>query len=131
MYIKSFFAVIASFLVIDGLWIGFVAKGIYQRELGDWVRSDPNLLATGVFYIAYATGIVYLAVRPGLNTGSVTTTLISGAALGALAYGSFTITNYAILTRWSKLLLVSDIAWGVVLTSVCAGIGFAAARASW
>jgi len=128
MYIKSYLAVLVSFLIVDGLWIGLVAKGIYQRELGDWVRNEPNILATGVFYIVYAAGIVYLAIRPGLATGSMSTTLISGAVLGALAYGTFTVTNYAILTRWSKTLLLSDIAWGIFLTSFCAAIGYAAAQ---
>jgi uncharacterized membrane protein len=128
MYIKTFFAVLASFLIIDGIWIATVAKGIYQRELGDWVRSDPNVIATGVFYVAYAAGIVYLTIRPGLDNGSMGTTLISAAVLGALSYGTFTVTNYAILERWSKTLVSTDIAWGIFITVVCAGIGYAAAR---
>ena len=50
------------------------------------------------------------------------------AQLGAVAYGTYTLTNYAIFAQWSVLLVVSDIGWGTCLTAVCAVVGYLAAR---
>ena len=73
-------------------------------------------------------GIVLFAVRPGLTQQSVGVTLAYGAAFGALAYATFTVTNYAVLNQWTFTLVWTDIAWGTVLTAVVAACGFYAAR---
>ena len=72
-------------------------------------------------------GIVLFAVRPGLTQQSVGVTLAYGAAFGALAYATFTVTNYAVLNQWTFTLVWTDIAWGTVLTAVVAACGFYAA----
>jgi uncharacterized membrane protein len=57
------------------------------------------------------------------------TTLTNGAVVGALAYGTYTLTNYAILTNWTPGLVYTDIVWGALLTAVVAAAGHLAARA--
>ncbi|MBT8484297.1 MAG: DUF2177 family protein [Phycisphaerae bacterium] len=127
-YVKCYAGVILAFLVIDLAWIVFVAKPLYERTVGDLMRASPNLVAAGVFYLAYAAGIVVLACRPAMNTGAQTTALVNGAVLGALAYGSFTVTNYALFKAWTTTLVVTDILWGTALTAVSAWIGLLATR---
>ena len=128
IWIKAYFGVLISFLVIDLAWIATFVRGYYQKEVGELMLDAPNGVAAGLFYLAYAAGIVLLAVRPALAEGSVTTALINGAVIGALAYGTYTITNYAILKGWTTGLVVSDIAWGAFLTAVVAACGYFAAR---
>ena len=41
-----------------------------------------------------------------------------GAALGLVAYGTYELTNWAVLRDWPALLVPIDIGWGVVLTAV-------------
>ena len=124
----AFAATLLSFLVIDAIWIGTVVRNLYDREVGELLRESPRLLPALVFYIGYAAGIVLLAVRPGVTQDSIAVTLAYGAVFGALAYGTFTITNYSILTNWTLTLVITDIAWGAVLTAVAAACGHYAMR---
>ena len=67
--------------------------------------------------------------RPAFDEARIGPAILNGALLGALAYGTFTLTNYAIFTNWSFVLVLSDIAWGAFLTAISAAIGYLAARA--
>ena len=37
-------------------------------------------------------------------------------------------TNYAVLTGWTMLLVVSDILWGAFITALCALVAYLVAR---
>ena len=128
IFAKAFVGTLIAFLVIDLLWIAGVVRPMYDREVGDHLRSNPQLGAAAVFYLMYAAGIVYFAVLPGLEGGSVRTVLLNGAVLGGLAYGTYASTNYALLKGWSFSLAVADFGWGIVLTAVTALCGMFAAR---
>ena len=127
-YIKAAAAVAVTFLIIDLAWIGFFLGDVYDAQLGDMMREAPNGVAAGVFYVGYIAGILYFAVRPALHEARVGPAVLNGALLGALAYGTFTLTNYAIFTSWSLVLVLSDIAWGAFLTASCAAVGYWVAR---
>ena len=127
-YLKSFAATMITFLVIDLAWIGLFLGDIYAAQLGSMMRSSPSATAAAVFYVAYIAGIIYLAVRPALATGRVGTAIAHGGALGAIAYGTYTLTNYVIFSKWTVMLVVSDIGWGAFLTAVSAAAGFLAAK---
>ena len=127
-FAKAAAATAVAFLIIDLAWIGFVLGDIYEATLGDMMRESPNGLAAAIFYIAYIAGIVYFAVRPALDENRAGPAIVNGALLGALAYGTYTLTNYAIFAQWSVALVLSDIAWGAFLTAICAAIGYRFAR---
>jgi uncharacterized membrane protein len=92
------------------------------------MREPPNAFAAGAFYVGYIAGIVYFAVRPAVHDSRVGLAIMNGALLGAFAYGTFTLTNYAIFTNWSFALALSDIAWGAFLTASSAAVGYLAGR---
>ncbi|MBT8144810.1 MAG: DUF2177 family protein [Gammaproteobacteria bacterium] len=127
-FLKAFAGAAVAFLVIDAVWIAFVVKPFYDREVGSLLRESPNLAAGAAFYLLYAAGIVLLAVNPALTTASMKTAAINGAVLGAVAYGTYTVTNYAVLKQWSMSLVVSDILWGTFLTAVAAVCGYFVGR---
>lgn len=127
VHAKAYAAILVAFLVIDAVWIGLVARHLYEDDLGDLMRSQPGAVAAGAFYLLYAAGIVFFAVKPALADGSARTALFNGAFLGLLCYGTFTVTNYAILNAWTPMLLVTDILWGMFITGVTAAIGYAVA----
>lgn len=126
--LKAYLGTSVSFFMIDIAWINLFVRPFYDERLGHLLRESPSLLAVGGFYVAFAGGIVFLAVRPALASGSWMTAAINGGVLGALAYGTFTVTNYVVLEDWTGGLVVSDIAWGVFLTALAASCGYLAAR---
>ena len=53
-------AVVAALTMagVDVVWIGFVAKGLFEREIGHLLAEDVNFLAAGLFYVFYVTTIL-------------------------------------------------------------------------
>ena len=129
-YVKAFAVTAAVFLLIDIAWISLFLRDVYEAQLGSMMRPEASVAAAVLFYVGYIGAILYFAVRPALAAGRMATALVHGAALGAIAYGTFTLTNYAIFSQWSVLLVVSDIGWGAFLTAISAAIGYFATRTS-
>ncbi len=114
------------FLVIDFVWLSFVARSFYASQLGDMLLDRPNIGAAALFYLAYAAGIVFFAVMPALRAESLMVALGHGALLGLLAYATYDVTNYATLRNWPLAMSVVDVLWGGVLTATAAAAGYAA-----
>jgi len=127
-YVKAFAAAAVAFLVIDIAWISLVLRDVYEAQVGSMMRPTASVSTAALFYVGYIGAILYLAVRPALAEKRIATAVLHGAALGAIAYGTYTLTNYAIFAQWSVLLVVSDIGWGTFLTAISAAAGFLAAR---
>lgn len=123
-YLIAYLSTAVVFFGLDYVWLSRVAIGFYRSQIGEILRDKPNMAAAGLFYLFYVVGIVYFAVLPGVQKGSVTTTLFSGALLGLIAYGTYDMTNLATLKVWSLPVTLVDMAWGAVLTASAAGAGF-------
>ncbi len=124
----AYIATLVSFLAIDAIWLGVVARKFYQQQLGDLMLPSPNFAVAGVFYLSFAAAIVVLAVRPGLVAGSLWTAAGYGAVLGLAAYGTYDMTNLSTLKNWPAPLSIVDMIWGTVLTAIASVSGYAVAR---
>jgi uncharacterized membrane protein len=116
------------FLVLDGLWLGLVARGFYQDQIGHLLRPRPLLGVAAIFYAVFVAGLVHFAVMPALASGRWTDAAIAGALLGLLAYATYDISNLATLRDWPVAVAVVDIAWGTLLSALAATGGWLAAR---
>ena len=130
-YVKAFAATAIAFLLIDIAWISLFLRDVYEAQLGSMMRPAVSVAAAALFYVGYVSAILYLAVRPALAERRIATAILCGAALGATAYGTYTLTNYAIFAQWSVLLVVSDIGWGTFLTAASAAAGYLAATTNF
>ena len=128
LFLKAYLVTAVVFLAIDYVWLARIAGGFYRTQLGAYMLDQPRLGVAAVFYIFYVAGIVIFAVLPAMREQSVLTALLFGALLGGVAYGTYDVTNYATLRDWPLAVLIVDITWGVVLTSVSAAAGYMIAR---
>ena len=124
--LSAYGATLIAFLVLDGIWLGVIARRFYASQLGGLMRAKVNWLAAGGFYLAYVAGIVFFAVSPALAAGSLGTAALNGALLGLLAYGTYDMTNLATLKGWPLPMSLVDMAWGALLTGGAASIGYLA-----
>ena len=122
--ILAYIATAVVFFVIDIVWLGFVAKDLYQRHLGSLLKPDVNWIAGGIFYLLYIAGILIFSVYPAVNRDSFTHALIMGALFGFFAYATYDLTNLATLRDWPMAISLIDIAWGVCLTGAVSSISF-------
>ena len=116
----------AIFLALDGIMLTLVMKPLFTRHIGaaliDPIRAVPALL----FYAAYVAGLLYLVSWPALKTGAPV--LVPAAIIGAMAYGTYEFTSYAILRDWHPQMVMTDLIWGTVLTAFAAWAGVALTR---
>ena len=128
IFLKAYGATAVVFFLVDFVWLTRVAGSFYRREIGSFMLEQPRLGVATIFYVAYVLGIVVFAVMPAFREQSVMTAALLGALLGAVAYGTYDITNFATLRNWPVTVTMIDIAWGTMLTSVSATAGYLALR---
>ena len=78
MFFKLYAVAFATFIVVDLLWLGVIARGFYQTQLGHLMRSNVNWAAAISFYLIFVAGIVLLVVWPALERQSFAQLLLLG-----------------------------------------------------
>ena len=68
-YAVCYGVTLLTLLVVDGVWLGLVAKNFYQSQIGHLMAEKVNFLAAGLFYVVYPLGVVYFAAATGLESG--------------------------------------------------------------
>lgn len=126
-WIAAYIAAAVSFLALDALWLGVVARSLYQREFGAMLLEKPNMVAAGAFYALYLVGIVVFAVKPALESGGWSRALLQGALFGLIAYATYDLTNLATLKGFPIRVVAPDLIWGAFVTAAAALAGYAAA----
>lgn len=129
-FLVAYLATLTAFVAIDLVWLGVVAKSLYRREMGDLLANPMNWKAGGLFYLLYPLGVVFFATMPALAAGSWSQALVLGALLGLFGYGTYDLTNLAVIRNWSTQLAIVDWVWGAALTGMAATVGYFVAR-SW
>ena len=121
--IAAYAATLIVMVAVDLLWLGVVAKPLYQQGIGHLMAERPNIPAAAVFYAVFALGLMIFVVVPSAGADAWGRTLLAGAMLGFFAYATYDLTNLATLKNWPIGLSVLDIAWGSVLSALSAAAG--------
>ena len=106
--------------VLDGLWLGVIAREWIFRQLGDLRRTDVQLVPAVAFYLLYSTALGFFAVAPALEGGDWLTAAMLGGFLGLVAYGTYDLTNWATLKNWPVPMSLVDMVWGTFLSAASA-----------
>ncbi|HBE41834.1 MAG TPA: DUF2177 domain-containing protein [Bacteroidales bacterium] len=117
MFIKLFLIALPVFIAIDIVWLAFVAKKFYNRQIGYLMRPDVNWYAAVIFYLLFISGLVVFVITPAVEKHSLTHTLFYGALFGLVTYATYDLTNLATLKEWPILVTVVDLVWGMVLSA--------------
>jgi uncharacterized membrane protein len=115
------------FLVLDALMLGLVMKPLFTRHIGPLMIEPIRYVPAAAFYAAYVAGLIYLVSLPALKTGAPV--LIPAMIIGAMAYGTYEFTSYAIMRDWHWQMVATDTIWGTVLTGLSAWGGVMITRA--
>ncbi len=124
----AYLAALATIAVLDGLWLGLVARDLYKSGMGDLMNDSPRLVPAALFYLLYPAGLVFLLATAGTPTlGGL---VLRGAVIGLMAYGAYDLTNLAVIKGFPARLAVIDMAWGTFLSAAAgaAVYGVLAAR---
>jgi uncharacterized membrane protein len=123
--VLAYAGILGTLLIVDGIWLGLIVKPFYRERIGHLMSPTVTWWAVMLFYFIYAFGILVLVVRPGASVGGV---FAIGALLGLVAYGTYDLTNQAVMRAWPLTVTVIDILWGSMLTAVAALVGYLVSR---
>lgn len=115
-YAWGYGAALLAFGILDGLWLGFIARDFYRTQMSAVIAADFNVVPAAIFYFLYPLGVLFVALTPSASDWREA--LIRSALLGLVAYGVYDLTNMATLKAWPLKLALTDIAWGTFMTAV-------------
>ena len=122
--ILSYLLTTIVFFAIDLVWLGIIAKGLYQKHLGSFLAEQVNWTAALIFYLLFIVGIFVFAIMPAVEKNSLQYALIYGALFGFFTYATYDLTNLATLKDWPVTIVIIDMAWGAFLCGSVATAGF-------
>jgi len=117
-----------AFLVIDFIWLRFVARSSYQAQLGHLMRTNVNWAAAMAFYLLFVVGIVVLVVWPAAKRRSLAQALLRGALLGLVSCAAYDLANLAVLEGFPLAVALVDVGLGVFLCASVSAITYRVAR---
>ncbi|MBP2026751.1 putative membrane protein [Acetoanaerobium pronyense] len=125
MYIlKTYITTFAVFLVIDLIWLGFIARNLYKKYLGYLMAENVNWVAAIIFYMIFIAGILFFVINPAITKDSFIYAILAGACFGFITYSTYDLTNLATVRDWPLTIVFIDITWGTFLAASTSSISF-------
>jgi uncharacterized membrane protein len=122
--IKVHVVALVCFVVLDALFIFAFGQGLYAQKLTPLLRAPALWWAAVPFYPLFSVALVELVLR-GRMQESLVTTGLRGALFGVATYGTYALTNLALVHGWSRTVAAVDLLWGAI---VGAAVGTITAR---
>ncbi|MFK7835650.1 MAG: DUF2177 family protein [Sulfitobacter sp.] len=112
------------FLSIDYLGLSYVVKPVFTRNIGPLMLENFRVLPAFAFYAFFLGVLLWFVSWPAMVGDKSLLWVFGNAALiGALGYGTYEFTNYAILKDWTWEMVWIDGLWGTALTGASATLG--------
>ena len=114
-FIKVFLIALIIFLILDFIWLGLVAKNLYQNEIGTLLKTKFNFVAAFIFYTIFIIALTIFVIIPAINNNSLKEVILLGALFGLVTYATYDLTNYATLEGFTIKIVIIDLLWGTTL----------------
>jgi uncharacterized membrane protein len=124
MFLNLFAIALPVFFAIDMVWLGFVAKDFYAKQIGGLMKPDINWTAAIIFYLIFIAGLVVFVITPAVVKNSWTQAVLMGALFGFVCYATYDLTNLAVAKDWPVFVTIIDLIWGAVLAASVSVITF-------
>ena len=59
-----YLAIVGALVALDVVWLGAVARPLYQRGIGHLMAAQPDFVAAALFYLLFAVGVMVFVVLP-------------------------------------------------------------------
>lgn len=112
------------FMVIDLIWLGFIAKDLYSKYLGYLMADKVNWVSAIVFYLIFIGGILYFVLYPSLLDKNLINLIIRAALFGFITYATYDLTNLATIKDWPIQITIIDLIWGTTLSTSVSVISY-------
>ncbi len=125
-YVKVFAIGYGAYMILEILWLGFLMRNFYIKNLASYLRTVNGTLAVDwpsalLVWGLLILGLLIFVLPKGINA-SLVTQFCWGALYGLIVYGVYDGTNFAMLSDWPLVVVVADLLWGMVINGVVACI---------
>ena len=67
LYLKLFSVSLFTFLILDAIWLGFVARNFYAKYLALYLTENVIWLSAIIFYIIFNIGLLVFVILPSIE----------------------------------------------------------------
>lgn len=124
IYFRDYLITFVSFLLIDMVWLVFIAKDLYKKYLGYLMSPTVNWGAALLFYALFIVGILFFVVHPALEKDQIQYALMAGALFGLITYATYDLTNLATIKDWPVTITIIDLIWGTSVSALTSTLSF-------
>ncbi len=121
-FLKMYAVGVVACFAVDLVWLGVVAKGFYQRQIGHLMRADVQWAPAVLFYLLYVAALVVFVAGPAAERQSVARAVGYGAFFGLAAYAAFDLTGLALFRDFPLSAALVDLAWGAFLSATVSAV---------
>ena len=123
-YFRDYAITFISFLLVDMIWLVFIARKLYQNNIGHLMSPTVNWAAALIFYALFIVGLLFFVIHPALAQNSLRNALMVGALFGLITYATYDLTNLATLRDWPVLITIIDLIWGSTVSALTSALSF-------
>ena len=127
-FIVAVFLASIIFLIVDVIWLSFATKSFYRPLLGELISDKPVIWAAVLFYVLYMLGMAVIVIQPCIEPSGLSKSVYTGFIFGWVAYGTYNLTNMAVIKDWSSTVVFVDMFWGASLTAISSTTGIYLAK---
>ncbi len=113
------------FFVIDMIWLGFVARSFYKKQIGFLMTEKVKWPVAILFYLLFVLGLVVFVIVPAVEQSSFVYALGYGGFFGFITYATYDLTNLATLKDWPVAVTIVDLVWGTFLGAIVSSATYA------
>lgn len=119
-YFVAYALVAVIFLVLDIIWLGYIAGDFNRSEYGDLLAQPFRLWPAIAFYLIYVAGVVVFVMAHAMTTGRIVDAAIYGFLFGFVAYATYDMTALAVIKGFPTKAAIVDMFWGGAVTALSA-----------
>ncbi|MBD3312790.1 DUF2177 family protein [archaeon] len=121
MLVLDYLITLGVFFGIDLLWLRYIAKKLYQEQIGYLLTDKPKRLAAFIFYLLFVVGLLVFVINPSTTWAQAS---MLGALFGLITYATYDLTNLATIKKWPLKITIIDLVWGSFLASIVSTISY-------
>ena len=124
LYFKLFLSSFFTFLILDFIWLGFVAKDFYARQLSLYLTDNVIWSSALIFYIIFNIGLLIFVIMPSIEKNSYLTLVLYAILYGLVTFATYDLTNLATVKEWPLIVSLIDMTWGMFVAFSSASVAF-------
>jgi|TARA_B100001094_G_scaffold278210_1_gene287497 uncharacterized membrane protein len=124
IYIKLFLASFVTFLLLDAIWLGLIAKTFYAKNLALYLTNNVIWSSALIFYVVFNIGLLVFVVLPSIEKNSYTTLVIYSLLYGLVTFATYDLTNLATIKDWPLIVSIVDMFYGMFVALASSSAAF-------